>query len=814
MSAIPLIKEFLKTFNIPIIFADGYEADDVIGTISKLASQNSYEVYMYTPDKDFAQLVSENVYMYRPGQRGAAHQIWDTNMVCEKFEINNVSQVIDYLGMVGDAVDNIPGIAGIGPKTASKLLTKYGSMEGVYSNIGDLKGKLKENIVNGEENAKLSKKLATILVNVPVEFNYNELELTEPNWENVKLLFEKLEFRRIYDRAYKFFHKANSDSQNFIETENLQLSLFSEPTVNENIKIKKSIDLDTEKKIKGTVKSILNSDIIYISHYIDNSNLHALSISFDDKSFHVLIDERLTSSTVLKLLEPVFSSREITKVFYDSKTFLKCLMIYNIEFSENFFDILIADYVIDPENNHSIENIFIRHNLNNLPILKTQLGLQAHLVDYLNIISNSIPVIYEKQNELLGSNKLKNLFLNVEQPLVEVLIKMELHGVNLDTTALKNYSNSLNEKINLLKSQIFNLSEISFNISSPKQLGEILFEKLKLSDKPKKTKSGQYSTNETELLKLKKKHPIIEKVLDYRTLQKLLNTYVDALPSMINQKDKKIHTSFNNTVTNTGRLSSSSPNLQNIPIRKDSGKDVRRAFVPSNSDHILMAADYSQIELRLIAELSNEEKMIAAFSKGEDIHRSTASKVFKVSLDDVSDEMRSNAKVVNFGIIYGVSAFGLSEQSTLTRKEASELIKLYFLTYPKLKAYIEEQISFAQKNGYVQTLLGRKRRLRNINSRNSFIRSHDERNAVNMPIQGSAADLIKLSMINIDREFQAKSIKSKMILQVHDELVFDVLNSERKIVEQIVRDKMENVYYTRVPLKVDIGFGEDWLEAH
>ncbi len=814
MSAIPLIKEFLKTFNIPIIFADGYEADDVIGTISKLASQNSYEVYMYTPDKDFAQLVSENVYMYRPGQRGADHQIWDTNMVCEKFEINNVSQVIDYLGMVGDAVDNIPGISGVGPKTASKLLTKYGSMEGVYSNIGDLKGKLKENIVNGEENAKLSKKLATILVNVPVEFNYNELELTEPNWENVKLLFEKLEFRRIYDRAYKFFHKANSDSQNFIETENLQLSLFSEPTVNENIKIKKSTDLDTEKKIKGTVKSILNSDIIYISHYIENSNLHALSISFDDKSFHVLIDERLTSSTVLKLLEPVFSSREITKVFYDSKTFLKCLMIYNIEFSENFFDILIADYVIDPENNHSIENIFIRHNLNNLPILKTQLGLQAHLVDYLNIISNSIPVIYEKQNELLGSNKLKNLFLNVEQPLVEVLIKMELYGVNLDTTALKNYSNNLNEKINLLKSQIFNLSEISFNISSPKQLGEILFEKLKLSDKPKKTKSGQYSTNEMELLKLKKKHPIIEKVLDYRTLQKLLNTYVDALPSMINQNDKKIHTSFNNTVTNTGRLSSSSPNLQNIPIRKDSGKDVRRAFVPSNSDHILMAADYSQIELRLIAELSNEEKMIAAFLKGEDIHRSTASKVFKVSLDNVSDEMRSNAKVVNFGIIYGVSAFGLSEQSTLTRKEASELIKLYFLTYPKLKAYIEEQISFAQKNGYVQTLLGRKRQLRNINSRNSFIRSHDERNAVNMPIQGSAADLIKLSMINIDREFQAKSIKSKMILQVHDELVFDVLNSERKIVEQIVRDKMENVYYTRVPLKVDIGFGEDWLEAH
>ena len=391
---------------------------------------------------------------------------------------------------------------------------------------------------------------------------------------------------------------------------------------------------------------------------------------------------------------------------------------------------------------------------------------------------------------------------------------MELHGVNLDTTALKNYSNNLNEKINLLKSQIFNLSEISFNISSPKQLGEILFEKLKLSDKPKKTKSGQYSTNETELLKLKKKHPIIEKVLDYRTLQKLLNTYVGALPSMINQKDKKIHTSFNNTVTNTGRLSSSSPNLQNIPIRKDSGKDVRRAFVPSDSDHILMAADYSQIELRLIAELSNEEKMITAFLNGEDIHRSTASKVFKVSLDDVSNEMRSNAKVVNFGIIYGVSAFGLSEQSTLTRKEASELIRLYFLTYPKLKAYIEEQISFAQKNGYVQTLFGRKRHLRNINSRNSFIRSHDERNAVNMPIQGSAADLIKLSMINIYREFQAKSIKSKMILQVHDELVFDVLNSERKIVEQIVRDKMENVYDSRVPLKVDIGFGEDWLEAH
>ena len=812
-TAIPYIKQILNAFNIPILFVDGFEADDVIGTLAKQAEKNNFQTYMLTPDKDFAQLVTENILMFRPGTRGNPNEIWDVNKVCEKFDINNVDQVIDFLGMVGDSVDNIPGISGVGPKTASKLLKTYGSIENLYSASEELEGKLKEKVVNGKQHAFLSKKLATIITDVPIKLDISSLKCNSPDLIELKNIFNNLEFRRIYDRISKKFSETTNQIK--ISSNSDQLDMFAVDTVLTNSIIKKGVHISILSELQEVVKKMSFKKEVTFFLISEKDDLVGMSFAESlDSIFYLIFNESLSLSKVLSELAVIFNSENIEKNFFDSKKIRHVLSEYHISCAGICFDIGIADYLINPDSNRTFSTLIQKYNLDtiNLDLLNT--SLEKDRASYLIEAARILIKIKSQQKILLKENNLMNLFYNIELPLVNVLCNMEQNGISLDTDLLNQYSNVLNKEIDKLEVQIYNFANEKFNIGSPKQLGDILFNKMKLSEKPKKTKSGQFATGESELIKLKDHHPIIESILLFRTYNKLLSTYVNALPLLINSVDRKIHTTFNQTIASTGRLSSSNPNLQNIPIRRQSGKDVRKAFVPSNKEHILMCADYSQIELRLIAEFSKEDNMIDAFLNNEDIHTTTASKVFQVNISEVTKEMRSNAKVVNFGIIYGVSAFGLSEQSSLNRKESADLIETYFRTYPKLKLFINDQIDFAKENGYVETILGRKRYLRNINSRNSFIRGHDERNAVNMPIQGSAADMIKLAMIKIYKEFHNLGLKSKMVLQVHDELVFDVYCSEQEIVKEIVKNNMENVYPMQVPLKVDLGFGQNWLEAH
>jgi DNA polymerase-1 len=812
-TAIPHIKQILNAFNIPILFVDGFEADDVIGTLAKQAEKVNFQTYMLTPDKDFAQLVTDKIFMFRPGSRGNPNEIWDIKKVCEKFDVKNTNQVIDFLGMVGDSVDNIPGIAGIGPKTASKLLKVYGSIEKLYDSSEELEGKLKEKVENGKEYAFLSKKLATIITDVPIQLDISSLKCGPPNLTDLKQIFNDLEFRRIYERISKKF--SNNSIEIKASSNSSQLDMFAVDTVLKNSIIQKGHRISMLSELKDLVKKMSTNKELTFFLISDKDSLVGMSFSDSlNHIFYIIFNKSLSLSIVLREFAIIFNSENIEKIFLDAKKIRHVLSTYNISCAGICFDIGIADYLINPDSNRRFSTFIQKYNLDtiNLDLLNT--SIEKDRISYLIEGVSVLMKIKSQQKLLLEENNLINLFYNIELPLVDVLCNMEQNGISLDTDLLNQYSNVLKQEIQKLESQIYNFAAETFNIGSPKQLGDVLFNKMKLSEKPKKTKSGQFATGESELIKLKSRHPIIDSILLFRTYNKLLSTYVNALPLLIHPIDGKIHTTFNQTVASTGRLSSSNPNLQNIPIRRQSGKDVRKAFVPSSQDHILMCADYSQIELRLIAEFSKEDNMIDAFLKNEDIHTTTAARVFQVNPTEVSREMRSNAKVVNFGIIYGVSAFGLSEQSSLTRKEASDLIETYFRTYPKLKTYINNQVAFAQEYGYVETILGRKRYLRNINSRNSFIRGHDERNAVNMPIQGSAADIIKLAMIKIYKQFNNMELKSKMVLQVHDELVFDVYSAEQEIVKEIVKNNMENVYPTKVPLKVDIGFGQNWLEAH
>ncbi len=809
-TAIPYIKKILDALNIPVLFLDGFEADDVIGTLSRQAEGLSFTTYMMTPDKDFAQLVTGSTFMYRPGIRGNPNEIWDQSKVCEKFGIDKVRQVIDFLGMVGDTADNIPGIIGIGPKTASKLLKKHHTIECIYESIDGFEGKLKDKIIKGREQAFLSKKLATIITDAPIKIKEDHLKLSPPNLDLLKDIFLGLEFNSIFNRVSRAFS---------VESESPPLSNFGQLEIfNVSSEItaasKKGVLISNIPEFRLHVNKLKKRPAVSLYVLFKKEKPIGLSISYlKDKSIYVIFKNELDIKSYLMEMTPLIQSKSVENIFLESKPILTLFLYYGIEQKSKFFDITLADYLINPDSNRSPSRIAQKNAIDTINFdilnLDTEEELSAYLVEmscFLFKVKNTLAEDIKKQ-------KMNSLLYNVELPLVNVLLKMEKQGVLLDTEALAQYSKYLTNNIVDLEQKIYSQAGQKFNVASPKQLGDVLFVKMALVEKPKKTKSGQFSTNETELLKLKGKHSIIDNILLFRTYNKLLNTYVDTLPLLIHD-DQKIHTTFTQTVTNTGRLSSRNPNLQNIPIRKDAGKDVRKAFIPSTNNHIIMSADYSQIELRLIAELSNEDNMIDAFLNDKDIHSSTASNVFKVSIQNVTAQMRSNAKIVNFGIIYGVSAFGLSEQSTLSRKEASELIKTYFSNYPKLKLFIDNQINFARNNGYVETILGRKRYLRNINSRNSFIRGHDERNAVNMPVQGSAADIIKLAMISIDNEFGIRKLKSKMILQVHDELVFDVYKKEQEIVKSIVRQKMETVYATKVPLKVDIGFGSNWLQAH
>ena len=847
-SALPYIFKLMEALNIPVIAKPGFEADDVIGTLAKKAEKEGFITYMMTPDKDFAQLVSDNIYMYRPPRMGNSAEVWGIPEVLKKFEINRIDQVIDYLGMMGDASDNIPGIPGVGDKTAKKLLALYDNMDGLYLNTHELKGKQREKIEANKDLAFLSKKLATINTNVPVEFNSSDLIRKEMNKDAVRDLFEELEFRRLTERWFgKDLPKSTTVgevSAKIDPPKTGQIDLFS-TDANDG---QKSIFNSSYKTIETTnvnyklvdnipdCYALVEKLMILKSFAFDTetSSLNALEAEIVGFSFSYKAREAyyIPTSTnpkerdkILAIFKPLFENERIEKVGQNIKYDYHILANHGIKLKGQLFDTMIAHYLLQADMRHNM-TVLAETYLNYSPIkIETIIGkgkAQLNMRDLPTIkikdyacedadITWQLKTVFEP---LLKEESLISLFQEIEMPLVSVLAKMEREGINLDQDSLQIFSKELELSVKEIQDEIFDVAGTVFNISSPKQLGVVLFDHLKIDDKAKKTKTGQYSTSEEVLSKLKNKHSIVEKVLTFRSLQKLRSTYVDALPELINPNTQRIHTSFNQAVAATGRLSSNNPNLQNIPIRTERGREVRKAFIPRDDKHILLAADYSQVELRLIAEMSKDKVMVEAFQQGLDIHTATASKVFNVPLKEVTREMRSNAKTVNFGIIYGVSAFGLSQQSSLSRKDAAEIIKNYFATYPKLKEYMDANIAFAREHGYVKTIMNRKRRLKDINSRNGIVRGHAERNAINAPIQGSAADIIKLAMIKIQTEIEALGLQSKMLLQVHDELVFDVLKTELPMLKKLIKETMEGVLDSTVPLVVDIDVGKSWLEAH
>ena len=803
--AVPYIEKILKSLNISTVVKEGYEADDIIGTIAKKAKQKNLKIYMVTPDKDFAQLVEKDIYIYRP-VFGGGYETWGINEVLKKFEINKTSQVIDFLAMKGDSVDNIPGLPGVGDKTAKKFISEFGSLEGLFENTDQLKGKIKEKVEQNKELGILSKKLATIITDVPVNFKIEDFKLSVSELEETKSLFNDLEFRRLSNSLDSIFSNSQDTIEKKIDSKNnVQFDLFTN-TEREIISKKNNLIIQKvqdgisfklfEKKMHG------KTTLSYTLHKSDENELLGISICWQKDLVYQI---NLTSKINLNFIESFFSD-DCEKISYDLKSDIKLLLQNNISVKSKVFDVQLSHYLINADASHNLINLSKKY-------LNTQVDKNSNELDS----SETSNLIFQLHKPLYADLVKKNqldLYEKIEIPLLKVLASMEIEGINLDTKFLNNLSAKTNQKLIKIQKDIFEISGEEFNISSPKQLGEILFEKMKVSKNPKKTKTGQYSTAEDILSNLAKDNDFIKLILKYRSVSKLLNTYIDSLPKQISKSTNRIHTNFLQTVAATGRLSSVNPNLQNIPIRTESGKEIRKAFIARNKDFFLMAADYSQIELRVIAALSKEDNMIRSFEKNEDIHVSTAAAVFNIPLEKVTKQQRSHAKIVNFGIIYGVSAFGLSNQTDLNIKESKNLIETYYEKYPKLKQFIEKQIFFARDKGYVETILGRRRVLRDINSSNSIIKSAAERNAVNAPIQGSAADIIKMSMINIQNEFISKKIKSKMLLQIHDELVFDIFKPELNQVMEIVRYQMENVFKLDVPLSVDINYGANWLEAH
>ena len=860
--AVPYIQDILNAMKIPVVVLPGYEADDLIGTLAKQAEKEDYKVYMVTPDKDFGQLVSENIFMYRPARMGNGIEIWGIPEIQKRFGVERPEQVIDYLGMMGDASDNIPGLPGVGDKTAKKFLEQFGDMEGLLANTDKLKGKMKEKIEANMELGRLSRELAKIKLDCDVTFKAEDYKMCEPDAPKVQEIFEELEFRRLKDQFIKIFsdetttdetsHKApnevNTNSKKETkEAGSGQFSLFGgDPTNDTSTGIK---DINSRAKIDEVshfyqlvgdglamelfLKKLLQQPAVCFDTETTSLNpleaeLVGIAFSWEaGKGYYVPFSEdKETVSKRIEQLRPFFESKDIEKIGQNLKYDIKVMQNYGVQVKGKLFDTMLAHYLINPDMRHNMD-VLAETYLNYTPVSITELiGKKGK-----NQLSmRDVPL--EKQTEYavedaditfqlaahfkpeLLEAKTDTLFKDIEIPLLRVLASMENEGINLNKDFLDSLSTDLNNDILNLEKQIYKAAGEEFNIGSPKQLGEILFNKMKLVDKPKKTKTGQYSTAEDVLSYLAKDHEIIKNVLDYRGLAKLKSTYVDALPEQIETKTGRVHTDYMQTVAATGRLSSNNPNLQNIPIRTERGRQVRKAFVPRDENYVLLAADYSQIELRIIAALSEEDTMIEAFKNGEDIHASTAAKVFNVSLEEVTREQRSNAKTVNFGIIYGVSAFGLSNQTDLTRAEAKELIETYYKTYPKLRNYMSEQIDFARDNGYVQTVLGRRRYLKDINGNNAIVRGAAERNAVNAPIQGSAADIIKIAMINIHEKLSSGNYKTKMLLQVHDELVFDCYKPELEEMKTLIKTEMENAYKMAVPLDVEVGIGENWLEAH
>ena len=818
--SVPIIEDILKSLNIPILVKDGYEADDIIGTIAKKVSSKNFDTYMVTPDKDFAQLVDESIFMYRP-VFGGGYETWGVKEVLEKFEISNTSQVIDFLAMKGDSVDNIPGLPGVGDKTAKKFIKQFGSIEGLLENTSELKGKIKEKIEQNKELGILSKKLATIITDVPIEFEVDDFKLKVNKLEKTKKIFEDLEFRRLTNSLETIFvnNKTNtekdlkekiSDDKTNYNPGFGQFNLFE--AVNNN-EIKYEIDVihqfvESEMSLKlffGKLEKQKEVSYNLSTDEVQNSDtiLKSVSFSWHNNISYVVRNDFKKFDLILKTF---FENKSISKISNDLKNDIKILGKKNIKILGNIFDIKLAHYLINPDISHDL--ISISNNYLNISVRKKL----KELFNYeISTLAFRLKPLLKKDLETYKQLKLYN---EIEIPLLKTLAEMEIEGINLDVKFLKQLSQKTTGELEKITKKIFEISGEEFNISSPKQLGEILFDKMKISSKPKKTKTGQYSTSEEVLTELATKNEVVKLVLDFRSISKLLNTYIDSLPKQLHKTTNRIHTEYVQTVASTGRLSSINPNLQNIPIRTPRGKEIRKAFIAKNKDYFLMAADYSQIELRIIASLSDEQNMITAFKNKEDIHSSTAAAVFNVPISKVTKEQRSNAKVVNFGIIYGVSAFGLSNQTELNRKESKELIDRYFEKYPMLKKYMNDQISFARSNGFVETILGRRRYLKNINSQNSVVRSAAERNAINAPIQGSAADIIKIAMINIQKELSSKNLKSKMLLQVHDELVFDVFKPELNEIIELTKNQMEQAYKISVPLTVDLNYGINWLEAH
>lgn len=845
--SVPIIKDIIKAYRIPILEVAGYEADDVIGTLATEAGNQGITTYMMTPDKDYGQLVTDHVFMYRPKYGDKEFEVMGVEQVKAKFDIQSPAQVIDMLGLMGDSSDNIPGCPGVGEKTAQKLIAEFGSIENLLEHTDQLKGALKTKVETNREMIIFSKFLATIKVDVPIRLDMNSLVREQADEDTLRKIFEELEFRTLMERIFK---KESSPASPIAGTlfnqENgpVQGNLFEEFTPDHTNEEKKSnleslnslsYDyqlIDTEEKRNEIIKKLLTSEILALDTETtgtDPMDAELVGMSFsitENQAFYVPVPaEREEAIKIVREFEPVFKNEKSLKVGQNIKYDMLVLQNYGIEVRGKLFDTMVAHYVLQPELRHNMDylaEIYLHYQTIHIEELIGPKGKgQKNMRDlspqevYLYACEDADVTLKLKNilEQELKKNDAEKLFYEIEMPLVPVLVNIESNGVRLDTEALKQSSEHFTTRLQSIEKEIYTLAEGEFNIASPKQVGEILFDKLKIVEKAKKTKTGQYVTSEEVLESLRNKHDIIGKILEYRGLKKLLSTYIDALPQLINPKTGRIHTSFNQTVTATGRLSSSNPNLQNIPIRDEDGKEIRKAFIPDDGCSFF-SADYSQIELRIMAHLSEDKNMIDAFLSGYDIHAATAAKIYKVDIKEVTADMRRKAKTANFGIIYGISVFGLAERMNVDRKEAKELIDGYFETYPQVKSYMDKSIQVAREHGYVETIFHRKRFLPDINSRNAVVRGYAERNAINAPIQGSAADIIKVAMARIYERFKAEGLKAKMILQVHDELNFSVPAKEKEIVEQVVIEEMEKAYRMHVPLKADYGWGTNWLEAH
>lgn len=837
--SVPIIKDIIRAYRIPILEVAGYEADDVIGTLATEAGKQGIKTYMMTPDKDYGQLVTDNVFMYRPKYGDKEFEVMGVEEIKAKFDIQSPAQVIDMLGLMGDSADNIPGCPGVGEKTAQKLVAQFGSIENLLAHTDELKGAIKTKVESNKDKIEFSKFLATIKVDVPITLNMEELSRKEPDEDELRRLFEELEFRTLIDRVLKTNKTVASPTPQVSQPDLFGFFADNGTDDSKNSSLKRLNDIDVDYQLVDTEAKedeLLQLIVTHDNFALDtettgtdpiSAELVGMSFSFaENQAFYVPVpSNRDEAQKLVDKFKPVFENESSLKIGQNIKYDILVLANYGVEVKGPMFDTMVAHYVLQPELHHGMDylaEVYLKYDTIKIEELIGPKGKnQKNMRDLspeevYKYACEDADVTFKLKNILekeLVTNNVDKLFYEIEMPLVPVLAYMERNGVRIDTEALKETSRHFTARMKQIEEEVHQLAGVEFNIASPKQVGEVLFDRLKIIEKPKKTKTGQYVTSEEVMESLRGKHEIVGKILEHRGLKKLLGTYVDALPLLINPRTGRIHTSFNQTITATGRLSSSNPNLQNIPIRNEDGKEIRKAFIPDDGCEFF-SADYSQIELRIMAHLSNDPHMVEAFNEGQDIHAATAAKIYKEDISSVTREQRSKAKTANFGIIYGISVFGLSERLGVDRKEAKELIDGYFENYPHVKEYMDESIRIAREKGYIETIFKRKRYLPDINSRNAVVRGYAERNAINAPIQGSAADIIKVAMIRIYQRFKKENIRSKMILQVHDELNFSVFPEEKERVQQIVLSEMENAYKMRVPLHADCGWGKNWLEAH